>query len=210
MVSHPGNASQLAVLQYRCSGNITARLYRQLQGKPTAVQQHCLPLEEIVDKNARPLNPHTSPPDPWTYLGPKRKYKLTDYRNPGVNLGSLATFLLTCMGDIFDATATQGFKPDEPYPDGVYNCHLRYVFPHSKPVFFALEMKKTEAPGWSMTFSDVADDLEALWYAALWFEGRATGFPELYFGVYAKDTPLLVSRGNFKFTVLDMANVSSG
>ena len=45
-------------------------------------------------------------------------------------------------------------------------------------------MTKVEAPGWSMSFSDVADDLEALWYAALWFENMAAGFPEMNFEVY--------------------------
>lgn len=30
-----------------------------------------------------------------------------------------------------------------------------------------------------MTFSDLMDDLEALWFAALWFEGRAAGVPEM-------------------------------
>lgn len=161
------------------------------------------------EQGTRLFNSHASPPDPWTYLGPKRQYKFSNYRPPSVNLGWLATFLLTCMGDVFDATATQGFRPDEAYPDGVYNCHLRYVFPHGKPVVFSLEMTRTEAPDWSMTFSDVADDLEALWYAALWFEGRLTGFPELDFGVYEKNTRFLVSRGNFRFTVLGVANVST-
>ena len=116
------------------------------------------------------------------------------------------------MGDVFEATARQGFKPDEPYPDGIYNCHLRYFFPFGSSVTFVLEMTKTEGPGGSMTFSDIADDLEALWYAALYFEGRAAGFPEANFEVYKLgqlSKSFLASRGNFKFAFADLANASS-
>ena len=163
-------------------------------------------------KSARFLEPNTSPPDPWTYMGPKGRYKFSNYRNPSVRLGWLATFLMTCMGDVFEATARQGFKPDEPYPDGSYNCHLRYLFPSGSSVTFILEMTKAEAPGWSMTFSNIADDLEALWYAALWFEGRAAGFPEADFEVYRlgqQSNSFLACRGNFKFAFADTASVNS-
>lgn len=34
-------------------------------------------------------------------------------------------------------------------------------------VYFRLKMERVDAPGWEMTFADVADDLEALYYAAL-------------------------------------------
>ena len=163
--------------------------------------------------SARFLEPNTSPPDPWTYIGPKGcRYKFSNYHNPSIRLGWLATFLLTCMGDVFEATARQGFKPDQPYPDGIYNCHLRYFFPSGSSVTFVLEMTKVEAPGWSMTFSNIADDLEALWYAALWFEGRAAGFPETEFDVYKSGQlkkSFLASRGNFKFGFSGTANVTS-
>ena len=48
---------------------------------------------------------------------------------------------------------------------------------------FALIMTKVEAPDWHVIFSNVADDLEALWYAALWFEERPSGFPTMDFEV---------------------------
>ena len=163
-------------------------------------------------KSARLLNSNASPPDPWTYIGPKGRYKFSNYSNPSVRLGWLATFLMTCMGDVFEATARQGFKPDEPYPDGIYNCHLRYIFPSGSSVTFALEMTKIEAPGWSMTFSNIADDLEALWYAALWFEGRVAGFPEADFEVYRsgqQSKSFLACRGNFKFAFAGTASADS-
>ena len=61
-----------------------------------------------------------------------------------------------------------------------------------------------ESPYGSMSFSDVKDDLEALWYAALWFEGRKEGFPEMEFEVYKanlrrKGVPFLAVRGRFAF-----------
>ncbi|KAF6240840.1 hypothetical protein HO173_000632 [Letharia columbiana] len=61
--------------------------------------------------------PH-APPDPWTYMGPKARYEFSNYRNPSIKSNWPATFLLACLGDIFDAIATQVFRPDEPYPDG--------------------------------------------------------------------------------------------
>lgn len=166
---------------------------------------------------ARFQTSHIPPPDPWTYVGPKGQYKFSDYHNPRIRLGWLATFLLTCMGDVFDATATQGFKPGQPYPDGLYDCHLRYLFPSGSLRVFALEMTKVKAPGWSMTFSDVADDLEALWYAALWFEGRSAGFPEMNFEVYKSGQQssfgengksFLACRGSFRFAQGGTANMS--
>ncbi len=124
---------------------------------------------------------------------------------------------MTCVGDVFDATAKQGFRPDQPYPGGIFSCHLTYLFPTGSAKVFALEMRRVEAPNWSMTFSDVADDLEALWYAALFFENRLSGFPEMNFDVYKfrqqagtgnRGQPFLASRGNLAFTLQAMTNAS--
>lgn len=68
-----------------------------------------------------------------------------------------------------------------------------------------------------MTFSDIADDLEALWYAALWFEERAAGVPGMDFNVYqfdqkssgARGSSFLASRGNFSFALIGEANVGN-
>lgn len=64
------------------------------------------------------------------------------------------------MGDVFDATAHQGFRADEPYPNGLYDCHLDYTFPSGSFGIFTLKMTEIEAPDWYITFSDVMDDLE--------------------------------------------------
>ena len=159
---------------------------------------------------------HTSPPDPWTYIGPQGRYKLSNYRNPSVKLSWLATFLMTCVGDVFDATAHQGFRPDEPYPDGIYRSQLDYFFPGGSSGVFTIEMTKVDAPDWYMTFSDVVADLEALWYAALWFQDSPTGVPEVDFDVFkhsqqssgARGTSFLASRGTFTFALTSTANVS--
>ena len=67
-----------------------------------------------------------------------------------------------------------------------------------------------------MTFSDVVEDLEALWYAALWFETRASGVPEMDFEVFKftrqssgeRGTSFLASRGNFAVALSGAANLS--
>ena len=69
-----------------------------------------------------------------------------------------------------------------------------------------------------MTFSDIVDDLEALWVAALWFENRAAGFPESVFDVYrfkkqdragGDGGAFLASHGIFSFTLDNTLNVTS-
>lgn len=118
---------------------------------------------------------------------------------------------------MYDATASQGFRPDEPYPDGIYNCHLDYTFPSgSSRGEFTLQMTRVETSEWYMTFSDVVDDLEALWYSALYFEGRAAGVPEMDFLVYKSERQssgrvalFLASRGNFAFALTSTTNVSN-
>lgn len=115
------------------------------------------------------------------------------------------------MGDVYDATANQGFRPDEPYPNGLYKCELDYTFPSRSSGIFALEITKLEAPDWYMTFTNIVDDLEALWHAALWFENRAGGVPEMDFEVFRFDSrgvSFLASRGNFGAALTVPANVT--
>lgn len=71
--------------------------------------------------NIRLAKSNVAPSDPWTYIGPKGRYILSSYHEPSLRLSWVATFLLTCMGDIMDAIARQGYRPDQPYPDGVYS-----------------------------------------------------------------------------------------
>lgn len=55
-----------------------------------------------------------------------------------------------------------------------------------------------------MTFSDIADDLEALYYAALWFEDKPGKVPQMDVEVYrykGRDVgpKFLASRGSLVF-----------
>lgn len=83
------------------------------------------------------------------------------------------------MGDVFDATANQGFRPDEPYPHGVYSCQLDYFVLFGSSGLFALETTRVDAPGWNMTLCGAVDVQEAFCYAALWYENRAGRIPEM-------------------------------
>ena len=202
-----------AVLQHRCCAN---RQYILIVNCRVSLVI-CLDLDKVNEYMYQILKTPHSPLDPWTYMGPKGRYEFSNYRNPSIKPNWLATFLLTCLGDIFDATATQGFRPDEPYPDGTYNCHLVYVSTSGSRADFALGITKIEAPVWYMTFSDIVNGLEALWYAALWFEERAAGVPEMDFNVYqfdrqssdARGSSFLASRGNFSFALIGEANVGN-
>ena len=177
----------------------------------------CLDLDKVTEHMYQIFKTPHSHLDPWTYMGPKGGYEFSNYRNPSIKPNWLATFLLTCLGDISDAIATQGFRPDEPHSDGTYNCHLDYVFPSGSRGDFALEITNIEPPDWYMTFSDIVDDLEALWYAALRFEKRAAGVPEMDFNVYqfdqqssdARGSSFLASRGNFSFALIGEADVGN-
>ncbi len=121
------------------------------------------------------------------------------------------------MGDVFDATAYQGFRADEPYPNGLYDCRLDYTFSSGSSGIFTLEMIKIEASDWYMTSSDFMDDLEALWYATMWFEETAAGVPEMDVDVYkvdrqssgGKGASFLASRGSVTFALTGTANMSN-
>ncbi len=108
------------------------------------------------------------------------------------------------MGDVFNAISEQGFRPDQPYPDGVYTCDLTYFFPSRSVVTFGLKLEKVAAPGWHMTFADISDDLEALYYSALWFEDRPAAMPKMNvevhrFKVGSLGPTFLASKGNLSF-----------
>lgn len=153
------------------------------------------------------------PPDPWKYLGPKGTYHLSHYRRPSVQLSWFATFIVTCMGDILDSIARQGFDANALYPGGHYTCELDYSFPSGSEVRFELQLEKVAAPDWYMTFADISDDLEALWYAALFFDGQSATpvIPEMDVEVYRSipATPaknFLASKGNISFGLALAAN----
>lgn len=45
-------------------------------------------------------------------------------------------------------------------------------------------MERVTAPDWYITSSDIANDLEALHYAALWFEDKPGKVPEMDVQIY--------------------------
>ena len=130
-------------------------------------------------------------PDPFAYAGIYGVYTLSTYRSPLLRPSYVATFLMTCLGDLSDATSEQSYKPSDPYPDSLYVCNLRYTFPNFDIMTFHLELKKIAAAGWEMTFSDLAHDLEELWYALMWFDDKPGMVPNLEIGVqkYTKGVP---------------------
>ncbi|KAL6717295.1 hypothetical protein ACLMJK_005210 [Lecanora helva] len=116
------------------------------------------------------------------------------------------------MGDITESVARQGFKPNDPYPGGNYACDLDYLFPSKSVIRFGLRLSKVTAPNWDMTFADLSDDLEALYYASLWFEGEPLGVPEMtleisrYKGGKTGSSTFLASKGNFFFAFAQEAH----
>ena len=108
------------------------------------------------------------------------------------------------MGDIVDFFAHQGFLPNAPYPDGQYLCNLTYGFPSGAKVKFGLGLTKVEAPDWEMTFADIADDLEALYYGALRFDAELGGVPNMDVQVHRLNQKsvmktFLASEGSISF-----------
>lgn len=148
-----------------------------------------------------PPLPGEAPTDPWTFMGPKGLYVLSKYRDPSLRLSWFATFIITCLGDIVDSISNQGFQGNQPYPGGSYTCELEYPFPSGPTGRFGLQLESVAAPGWHMTFSDIADDLEALYYAGLWFDDKPGKVPEMNLEIYRFRTgrtgpTFLASRGN--------------
>ncbi len=83
------------------------------------------------------------------------------------------------MGDLSDAIAHQLFHSSDPYPDGVYTCDLDYTFPSLAVAKFAIRLTRVEALDWVMKFADVADGLEALWFAFVWFDEEPEMVPNM-------------------------------
>lgn len=112
--------------------------------------------------------------------------------------------MVTCMGDISDAISHHGFSPSDPYPQGLYNCQLDYYFPSSEKGSFSLELTKMEAQSWYMTLSDIQDDLEALWYAIMWFDEIPGTVPSMdisirRFRLGSSGPTFLASQGHIAF-----------
>lgn len=71
-----------------------------------------------------------------------------------------------------------------------------------------------EAEGKGMTFLDLSDDLEALWYAALWFEDQPGSVPGMNVEILRPKAGSLgpafvASRGALAFRLASTSNVSN-
>lgn len=79
---------------------------------------------------------------------------------------------------------------------------------------FALGLSKINAPNWEFTFSDIRDDLSAIFDATQYFESPVYGVPQMNIEVYRYKNgrgygeTFLASQGGFSFGVLSSANVS--
>jgi hypothetical protein len=79
-------------------------------------------------------------------------------------------------------------------------------------VYFSLKMERIDAPGWAMTFADIADDLEALYYAALFFDNEPGVMPGMDVTIhrYRTDRPkFLAARAKLQWTKSVMANATA-
>ena len=140
------------------------------------------------------------------------RYRLSSYRPPSIHLVNLSSFLFACLADLFDAIANQNFWAHQAYPHGQYKCQHGYALPFG-PGIFTLDLVKVDAPNWDFTFSDIADDLKAIFHAAQHFDSPTVGLPEMDIEVYRYrngygDPTFLASKGGFTFEFPHTANVS--
>ena len=120
--------------------------------------------------------------------------------------------MFTCLGDLFDAIANQGFKAHQAYPGGRYICSYNYPFVHGI-ASFTLSLVKIDAPSWYFTFSDIAEDLHEIFTAAQYFMDPLYGIPQMKIGVFryrngGGGATFWASEGQFTFGALAKANVS--
>ena len=113
-------------------------------------------------------------------MGTRGLYKLSAYTEPTVELVYLSVFFFTCLADLFNAITHQNFRAHQAYPDGRYECKYTYAFPQGL-VVFRLELIKVDAPQWVFSFSDVGDDLTAIFAAIQHF---TYSIPQMNIAVY--------------------------
>lgn len=137
---------------------------------------------------------------------------MSSYKEPSIQLLYLSSLMFACLADLFDAIANQNFWAHEAYPGGRYECKKTYSFSHG-PAIFALVLVKAEAPNWDFTFSDIGDDLWAIFNAAQFFESPVYGIPQMAIEVFRYrngegGTTFLASHGGFAFEFPPTANLS--
>ncbi|KAL2038477.1 hypothetical protein N7G274_008816 [Stereocaulon virgatum] len=119
-------------------------------------------------------------PDPYIFNGPMGIYRFSRYTGSLLTFEWAATFFYMCLGDIFNAIATQNHQPFDPYPNGVYECEKTIPTFHDREIVFCqLVLHKVDAPIWDMTFYDIVQDLQAIWFAALHFRSEMFGLPSM-------------------------------
>ena len=119
------------------------------------------------------------PPDPFQYWGPKGLYTLTHYHGAILTPIWAATFLFQCYVSLFRDISMGYVHPNDPYPNGEFICVHQFPASLHSPFQATLKLNKLPARGWRMTYRDLADDVEALWYATLWFQDPNHGLPQM-------------------------------
>lgn len=98
-------------------------------------------------------------------------------------------------------------------PGGRYECRHTKNSPGGQ-VIFALGLSKVYARSWEFTFSDISEDLSAIFDATQYFESPLYGVPQMTIEVYryrnghGYGATFLASQGGFSFGFLPSANVS--
>ena len=175
-------------------------------------QQACTIPHLILGFTVR-LAPQFSPLKILTFIaGDHGIYRLSSYTEPSIQILYLSSFMFACLADLFDAIANQNFWAHEAYPGGRYECRKAYSFSHGLAIF-ALDLVKAEAPNWDFTFSDIGDDLSAIFNAAQYFESPMYGIPQMAIDVFRYrngegGATFLASHGGFTFEFPPTANLS--
>lgn len=126
-----------------------------------------------------------------------------------------ATFLFKCMMDLFRDISSGGHQLSDPYPQGRFSCVHVHEFPAPiSNIRAVLELDKIPAPNWQMTFEDLSYDVEALWYAALFFVDPVFGLPMMNVVVRRyvsgeSGPTFLAERGSLRWEHYTAANVST-
>ena len=120
--------------------------------------------------------------------------------------------MFTCLADLFDAIANQGFLGHQAYPGGRYLCSYDYPFAYGTATF-TLSLVKIDAPNWDFTFSNIAEDLLEIFTAAQYFIDPVYGVPQMTIGVFRYrngqgGATFWASEGALTFGVLAKGNVS--
>lgn len=145
---------------------------------------------KTVNVSSRSTN-LTFPPDPFIYNGPLGVYRFSSYSGSPLSFVWAATFFFTCLGDLFDTLSIHNHNAFDPYPNGSYKCKRYFTTSTAgERIACELNLNKVDAPGWRMTFYDIVQELQAIWFAALWFHSTMLGLPTMNLEVhrYVGDT----------------------